>query len=114
MLAEAGERGGTRGLVLGYIIKPRCSFLKEQKEAKDSLIETWRLLLQERPEQAGRGRASALAGGRRNLAGPGPWSWRPLRGRGGAGDGYLAWEPPLGFLGVEPLVLRTPVERCEG
>lgn len=85
MLVEESERGGTRGLVLGYIIKPICSFLKEQKEAKDSLIETWRLLLQERPEQVGRGRASALAGGPRDLAGPGPWARRPPPWLGGAG-----------------------------
>lgn len=51
-------RGRMQCLVLSYVIKPRCAFLKEQKEAKDSLIETLRLLLQEWPEQAGRGRLS--------------------------------------------------------
>lgn len=67
---EEGKRGRRQGLVLSYIIKPRFSFLKEQKEAKDSLTETSRLLLQEWPKQVGQGRRSPLVGGPCDPAGP--------------------------------------------
>lgn len=52
-----------------------------------------------------------VGGATSQALGPGPGAPSVVGGRGG---GYLAWEPPLGFLGVEPLVLRAPVGRCEG
>lgn len=70
---KEGKRGQKEALVLRYIIKWRFSFLKEQKEAKDSLIETSRLLLQQWPEQVGQGRLSPLAGGGLSQQVPGPW-----------------------------------------
>lgn len=93
---KEGKRGQKEALVLRYIIKWRFSFLKEQKEAKDSLIETSRLLLQQWPEQVGQGRLPPLAGGGPEPAGP--WSLvcpdcPPLEEMA-----CLAWEPPLCIL----------------